>query len=40
MNEAKEDYQTLLSFDYQALSKEEQLTYDVLKAYLEQECKL
>ena len=40
INEDKQEYQTLLSFDYQALSEEEQLTYDVLKAYLEQGLKL
>lgn len=40
VKEAKEQYETLLSFDYGSLSEEEQLTYDVLKAHLEQEQKL
>lgn len=37
MKMKQEEYETLLSFDYEILSEEEQMTYDVLKTYLEQE---
>ncbi len=36
----KQEYETLQSFDYSQLTGEQQLTYDVLNAYMEQDMKL
>ncbi len=40
LEEEKKNYETLLSFDYETLSEEEQLTYDVLNDYFERELKM
>lgn len=40
VKDAKENYETLMTFDYETLSREEQITYDVLKTHLEQELKM